>query len=111
MTFTEILFIAAGMALIDTYPRLAVGIIVAVCLFGLFVNVARAEALWDWYFGPNAVACDAIGVMPEMATAVAHRLQIAGRPNMIAWFATHPEYREEIASRRQYYRTHCRKDG
>jgi hypothetical protein len=73
---------------------------------------ATADALWDFYFGPGAVRCEAIGTTPKMAVAVAHDLPIAAakRDKMVRWFAAHQEYAAEIDRRRLYYEQHCRAD-
>jgi hypothetical protein len=71
---------------------------------------AHADALWDFYFGPDAVRCDAIGTTPEQAVAIAHRLPIGSDKGgrLTRYFAAHPEYADEIAEYREFYRTHCR---
>jgi hypothetical protein len=84
-------------------------IVAIIVLLALEALPARADALWDFYFGPDAVRCDAIGTTPEEAVAVTHRLQIAGhQEHLRAWFAAHPQYRAEVAAMRAYYEQNCR---
>jgi hypothetical protein len=82
-------------------------------LWHYWLTPAQADALWDFYYGPDAVHCNAIGAIPEQATAVNHRLnEVVGMDeiNMRLWFVEHPQYAAEVARRRRYYRTHCRRD-
>jgi len=74
--------------------------VAVIALLALGALQAHADALWDFYFGPDAVRCDAIGTTPEEAVAVTHRLQIAGhQEHLRAWFAA--VERSPTASRRK----------
>jgi hypothetical protein len=67
---------------------------------------------WDWYSDAASVRCDSIGTLPEMAVAVGNGLPIASAKPilMLAWFAKHPQYAEEISREREFIETHCRED-
>lgn len=71
---------------------------------------AAADALWDFYFGPDAAVCGHVGALPEVAVATAHRLPLTTNKGgkLVQWFAAHPEYADEIAEYRDYYRQFCR---
>jgi hypothetical protein len=77
-----------------------------------FIKLRGVVALWDWYFGPGAARCDHIGMLPEIAVAVGNGLPIAAaKPmDMLAWFARHPQYQEEISRQRRFMERTCRPD-
>ena len=99
-----------GVSRRDLFGLLIVMVVWVALSAWLWPPPAHADALWDFYFGPEAVVCGQFGTVPEMATMVAHRLPLSTHPDLIEWFAKHPEYRAEIDRRREYYRTHCRKE-
>ena len=92
------------------FPFLA-GVATALSLWLWPPESARADALWDWYFGPGSARCDQIGALPEMAVAIGNKLPIASAktPQILAWFTAHPQYQEEIDRQRKFVEQTCRR--